>query len=217
MVTKIIDVPLPPELEKFLSEPVCISLPQPGTLSVQLPTGGSIKGLVDVTKSIPDDCSLSFSLVLPMLTFLGNFECLFKLLKLITPLIDVVKGLGPPPDLPKLGKAIPDFLEAAEELAPCLAIPTPVAMAPFVRDLLCLIIKLLNCVVGLLKTIMSVLGDLALQIQSAQACRQLGVAGGARMCGTECADIGPARILGARPRHAVALVGRAVSRHCGRT
>ena len=29
-------------------------------------------------------------------------------------------------------------------------------MIPFVRDLLCLIIKLLNCVVGLLKTIMSV-------------------------------------------------------------
>jgi hypothetical protein len=93
LVTKTIDVPLPPELEKFLSEPVCIPLPQPGKLSIQLPTGGTIKGLVDVTKAIPDDCSLSFSLVLPMLTFLGNFECLFKLLKLIKPLIDIITRL----------------------------------------------------------------------------------------------------------------------------
>jgi hypothetical protein len=168
LVTKTIDVPLPPELEKFLSEPVCIPLPQPGKLSVQLPTGGSIKGLVDVTKSIPDDCSLSFSLVLPMLTFLGNFECLFKLLKLIKPLIDIITGLTKVPPAPPV-QAVKDFAVAAKELAPCLLVPTPAAIIPFVRDLLCLIIKLLSCVVGLLRSIMSVLGGLALQIQSAQA------------------------------------------------
>ena len=169
MVTKTIDVPLPPDSRSSCPSRCVYRCRSPGSSPYSLPTGGSIKGLVDVTKGIPDDCSLSFSLVLPMLTFLGNFECLFKLLKLITPLIDVVKGLGPPPDLIKLGGAIPKFVEAAEELAPCLLVPTPAAMIPFVRDLLCLIIKLLNCVVGLLRTIMGVIGGLALQIQSAQA------------------------------------------------
>jgi hypothetical protein len=38
-----------------------------------------------------------------------------------------------------------------------------------VRDLLCMIIKLLNCVVGMLKSIVAVLGPLALQIESARA------------------------------------------------
>jgi hypothetical protein len=169
MTTKTIDIPLPPELEELLKQPVCVPLPEPGKAQITLPTGGTIKGLVDVTKGIPDDCSLTFSLVLPMLTFLGNFECLFKILKLIQPLIDVVKGLGPPPDPIKLGSAIPNFLKAAEELTPCLLVPTPAAMVPFVRDLLCLVIKLLNCIVGLLKSITGVLGGLALQIQSAQA------------------------------------------------
>jgi hypothetical protein len=169
MTTKTVEIPLPPELEQFLKEPICVPLPEPGKAQVTLPSGGSIKGLVDVTKGIPDDCSLSFSLLLPMLTFLGNFDCLFRILKLVQPLIDVVKGLGPPPDPIKLGGAIPKFLQAAEDLAPCLLVPTPAAMIPFVRDILCLIIKLLNCVVGMMKSILGVLGGLALQIQSAQA------------------------------------------------
>jgi hypothetical protein len=168
MATKTIDIPLPPELEEFLKKPVCVTLPQPGKVKITLPTGGEIKGLVDVTKGIPDDCSLTFSLVLPMLTFLGNFECLFKLLKLIKPLIDIITGLTKVPPAPPV-QAVTDFAKAAEELLPCLLVPTPANMVPFVRDLLCLIIKLLNCIVGLLKSIIAVLGSLTLQIQSAQA------------------------------------------------
>jgi hypothetical protein len=164
-----IDITLPAHVEELLKAPVCVKLPQPGKAKITLPTGGEIKGLVDVTKGIPDDCSMTFSLVLPMLTFLGNFECLFKVLKLIQPPIDVVKALGPPPDLIKLGSAIPKFIQAADDLIPCLLVPTPANMIPFVRDLLCMIIKLLNCVVGMLKSIVAVLGPLALQIESARA------------------------------------------------
>lgn len=167
MATTTIDIPLPANVEEFLKAPVCVKLPQPGKAKITLPTGGEIKGLVDVTKGIPDDCSMTFSLVLPMLTFLGNFECLFKILKLIQPLIDVVKGLAPPDPI-KLGSAVPKFLQAAEDLVPCLLVPTPANMIPFVRDLLCMIIKLLNCVVGMLKSIIAVLGPLALQIESAR-------------------------------------------------
>lgn len=169
MSTHRIDIPLPPELQDLLQQPVCVPLPQPGKVQITLPTGGSIKGLVDARNGIPDDCALSFSLVLPLLTFLGNFECLFKVLKLIEPLIDVVKSLGPPPDPIKLGESIPKFLAAAKDLVPCLLVPTPAAMIPFVRDILCLIIKLLSCIVGQLKSIMNVMGGLAIQIQSAEA------------------------------------------------
>lgn len=169
MSTSRIDISLPPELQDLVQAPVCVPLPQPGKMQITLPTGGAIKGIADASKGIPDDCALSFSLVLPLLTFLGNFECLFKVLKLIEPLIDVVKSLGPPPDPLKLPEAIKKFLEAATDLAPCLLVPTPAAMIPFVRDILCLVIKLLNCIVGQLKSIMGVMGGLALQLQSAEA------------------------------------------------
>lgn len=164
MATHSIDVPLPPELGEYLSKPICIPMPKPGKAQITLPSGGSLKGVVDITKGIPDDCSLSFSLVLQLAPMLASIECLLKVLKLLKPLIDVVNGLPTPPV-----KALKDFAEAAVDLAPCLAIPTPVAMIPFVRDILCLIIKLLSCIVAQLKSIMSVLGGLSLQIQSAQA------------------------------------------------
>jgi hypothetical protein len=163
-----IEVPLPESLQKVLAAPICVPLPKPGKAEIHLPTGGTLKGIVDITKGIPDDCSLNFSLILQLAPLLASIECLVKVLQLIKPLIDVVKGLGPPPDLIKLGNAIPEFLKAAEALLPCLAVPTPVVMIPFVRDILLLIIKLLNCIVGQLKSILAVMGGLALQISAAR-------------------------------------------------
>ena len=163
-----IEVPLPESLQKALQKPICIPLPKPGSAQIQLPTGGTLKGIVDITKGIPDDCSLNFSLVLQLAPVMASIECLVKVLKLIKPLIDVVKALGPP-DPPTLIKVVPEFLQAAEAVLPCLAVPTPAVMIPFVRDILLLIIKLLKCIVGQLKSILAVMGGLALQISSAQA------------------------------------------------
>jgi hypothetical protein len=163
-----IKVPLPPKLEKALQTPICITLPKPGKAEIHLPTGGTLKGVVDITKGIPDDCSLNFSLILQLAPVMASIECLVKVLKVIKPLIDVIKALGPP-DPPTLIKVVPEFVKAAEELLPCLAVPTPLVMIPFVRDILLLIIKILNCVIGQLKTIISLLNALSLQIGAAQA------------------------------------------------
>jgi hypothetical protein len=169
MATKTIDVELPPALAKLVEKPVCIPMPKVGKAELTLPSGGKLKGVVDITKGIPDDCSLNFSLVLQLAPFMASIECLVKVLKLIKPLIDVVKSLGPPPDPVKLPKAIKDFLDAAKDLAPCLLIPTPANMVPFVRDILLLIIKLLKCLTQQLKSIVNLMGGLALQISSAQS------------------------------------------------
>src|SRR4051794_41004299 len=157
-----IDIPLPPELEEFLKAPKCISLPGPAKVEINLPTGGKIKGIVDISKAVPDDCSMIFSLVLQLAPFLASIECLMKLMKLIQPLIDVIKGLGPPPDLIKLGGAIPKFIEASTEVMPCVLNLTGLGIPLFVKDLLCLLIKLLNCITGLLKSILNVMGGIAL-------------------------------------------------------
>jgi hypothetical protein len=164
-----IDIPLPPDLEEFLAKPKCLELPGPGKVEINLPTGGTLKGIADITKAIPDDCSLIFSLALQLGPFLASIECLMKLMKLIQPLIDVITGLGPPPDLPKLGQAIPKFLDATKEVMPCVLNLTGLGIPIFVKDLLCLLAKLLTCIVQQLRSIMNVMGGLALQINSAQA------------------------------------------------
>lgn len=166
-----IDIPLPVDIKKLFDLPPCedIKLPEPSPLKITLPTGGSINALTDISKGIPNDCSMIFNLMLQISPFLAATECLFKLLGLIAPLIDVVKALGPPPDPIKLGTAIPKFLKAAADLAPCLLVVTGAPLIPFLRDLLCLIIKALNCFLGQMKTLLGVMRGISLQLDAATA------------------------------------------------
>lgn len=157
-----IDIEVPPELAALFALPACvdIQLPKPEPLSVQLPTGGSLKAFTDISKGIPTDCSMTFSLLLQIAPLLASMDCLLKILKLLKPLVDVIKGLPFPPV-----KAISDFVEAAAELVPCFSIPATIP--PFVKDILCLILKVLQCVVGQLKSIVEIMSGLQLQLKIA--------------------------------------------------
>src|SRR5262249_47811146 len=160
-----IDIPVPVDLAQMFDLPPCdeIKLPGPAPLSIQLPTGGSIKALADMSKAIPNDCALTFSLMLQIMPLLANLECILKILKLLKPLIDIVKGLPMPPV-----KALQEFAKAAVDLAPCLLIPTPANMIPFVRDILCLILKLLKCFLAQMKTLIGLMGGLSLSLNAAK-------------------------------------------------
>lgn len=159
-----IDIPVSVDLQSMFELPACeeIKLPQPGTLSIQLPTGGALKSFTDVSKGIPTDCSLTFSLLVQIAPLLASMDCLLKILKLLKPLIDVIQGLPFPPV-----DAIKKFVEAAADLAPCLTIPTPAAIIPFVKDILCLILKVMQCLVGQLKSIVNIMSGLQLQLKAA--------------------------------------------------
>jgi hypothetical protein len=166
-----IDIPLKADVRALLNIPECefLRLPLPSPTKVQLPTGATLKAFTDISKGIPTDCAMSFNLLVQLAPLLASMECLIKILKLIKPLIDVVGSLGPPPDPIKLPKAITDFTKAAADLAPCLLIPTPANMIPFIRDLLCLILKMLKCFRDELKTILGVMTGLTLQLNLAEA------------------------------------------------
>jgi hypothetical protein len=163
-----IDIRLPQAIQDQLTIPACIdlSLPKPSLPQIRLPTGGTIKGIADLTKGIPSDCSLNFSLALQLAPIMASIECLVKLLALIKPLIDVIKAL---PDPIKIAAAVPDFLKAAEALAPCLLVPTPLAMIPFVKDILSLLIALLRCLIQQLRSIVELMNGLELSIAGATA------------------------------------------------
>jgi hypothetical protein len=166
-----IDIPISADLQALLDLPPCdeLKLPAPSPLKITLPTGGSLQAFTDISKGIPTDCSMIFNLMVQIAPFLAATECLFKLLALIGPLVDVVKGIGPPPDPIKLGKAIPKFLKAAADLAPCLLVTTGAPLIPFLRDLLCLIIKALKCFLGQMTSLLRLMKSISNQLSLARA------------------------------------------------
>ena len=160
-----VEMQLPEALREFLKKPRCaeISLPEPGRVSLNLPTGGTINGIGDVTKGIPTDCSLNVSLLLQLGPILANLECFIRLLKLIKPLIDVIKGLPFPPV-----KAIMDFGEAATDVGECIVkFTTPAGMLPFVKDILCLIIRILRCMLDQMESLMAMMEKLSIDFAAA--------------------------------------------------
>ncbi|MEX2500622.1 MAG: hypothetical protein WD397_17285 [Wenzhouxiangellaceae bacterium] len=165
-MTTNIDIALREDLQEALKQPACldVSLPKPSNVSVTLPNGGRIKGIADITKGIPSDCSLSFSLMMQMGPIMANMECLIKILKLVKPLTDVINGLPFPP-----AKAIVEFGEAAKPAIECVVSMVGGGIPLFVRDLLCLTIKLLNCMIGQMKSLLALLGRLQLRIDAAEA------------------------------------------------
>jgi hypothetical protein len=160
-----IEVGLGEEIAAFLAKPRCvdIALPEPGKVKLSLPTGGTIKGVNFDPNVIPTDCSLNLSLLLQLGPILANLECFIRVLKLIKPLIDVIKGLPFPPV-----EAIFKFGEAAAEVAECIvSFTTPLGMIPFVKDILLLIIRMLKCLVSALKSIIGVMEKLSLDMLAA--------------------------------------------------
>jgi hypothetical protein len=158
-----VDIPVPESLREALSAPICLdlSLPKPQKLTIQLPSGAALTSLSNIGQNIPNDCSLTFSLMLQIMPMMASMACVLKILKLLKPLSDAVTS---PPPTPKL---IGDIVKAVADLAPCFLMLTPAGMIPFVRDVLCLILKILNCLIGQLKTIGNLLDGLAITLEDA--------------------------------------------------
>lgn len=162
-----IDIDVSADLQKALDLPPCeaLRLPMPEPLKITLPTGGSIQALADLSKGVPSDCALSFSLMLQVSPFLAAIDCPLKMLKLLKPLVDIIDSLSKlQPPSPEL---IGDFTKAAADLAPCFLAATPVPWIPFICDLLKLIRAVLSCLVESMETLVALFGGLSLQVAAA--------------------------------------------------
>lgn len=164
------EIPIPDDLKKLFEIPTCamVALPKAEKLELRLPNGATLTAIPDVAKGIPSDCSLVANLFIQLAPFLASIECLLKVLALIKPLIDVVKGLAPPDPI-KLAQAVPEFLEAAKGIVGCLGMLIPgVTIFNFIKDLLNLIIKLMLCLIDQLETILGMMQGIELRLDDAQ-------------------------------------------------
>ncbi len=162
------DIKVSPDLQKMFDLPECasISIPPPKPLKVQLPGGGTLKAFADLSKGVPTDCALTFSLLMQLGPFLASIECVVKVLKLVKTVVDVLKSVTNP--IPLIS-AIPKIVAAAEPVLNCALSFTPAGLLPFIRDLLCLIRKVLNCFLGQMQSVLRILEQTTLQINIAQA------------------------------------------------
>ena len=168
-----IDITLRKDIADALNPPVphslCIPFP-PKPAQLRFPGGAQLQGIGNVSEKIPDDCTLTFSLFAQLGPLLGNFKCIFDILSLLAPLIEIIGGLAKVPPQPPSPKVLQDFGEAAAEVAKCVAqFTTPLGLAQFVVDILDLILKILSCVIDALKSALSLLTSISLDLASAQA------------------------------------------------
>src|SRR5437764_8552329 len=107
--------------------------------SIAAPAGGRLVGFPDLTIETAE-CSTVTNLQTQVAAFIASFSCQLKVLQLLKPLIEVIRALPKPP-----ARALQEFSKAAADLAPLLLLSTPAGVLPFLRDLLCLEMKSLNC------------------------------------------------------------------------
>jgi hypothetical protein len=116
--------------------------------AIQIPGGGELLGFIN-SHSSSSECLAITNLQSQVAPLIASMSCQLKMLKLFKPLIEVIRGLPSPPV-----QALEEFSSAALELAPCLATATPSGILPFLRDLLCVEIKSLNCLLHNLQDVM---------------------------------------------------------------
>jgi hypothetical protein len=165
-----LDIKVNADLQELFNLPLCadIRLPKPSPLKINLPLGGAMQAMSDISKGIPNDCSLTFSLMVQIAPFLASIECLLRILKLIKPLIDIINGLTKVPPSPPV-KAIQEFAAAVPPVIECIPIPPFTNILLFIRDLLCLILKILKCFLDQMKSILKIMGGIQIQLNLATA------------------------------------------------
>src|SRR5438552_3762190 len=96
-----LDIKVSADVQGMFDLPSCasISLPPPRPIKVSLPGGGTLSSFSDLSKGVPTDCAMTFSLLMQIGPFLGSIECLVKVLKLVQTVVDVLKSVSSPFDL----------------------------------------------------------------------------------------------------------------------
>jgi hypothetical protein len=162
-----IDIPVNQDLQDALNVLSCDVTGITGSTlpGITTPMGFELPALRNLGASIPDDCALTFSLTLQLMPFMASIACLLRILALLKPLINIISGLPKPPG----PGDITDFAKAADDLIEhCIVMISPIALLPFIRDILCFIRSVCNCLATNLQSVQTLMSNLQLRIEQAQ-------------------------------------------------
>jgi hypothetical protein len=125
-------------------ETICVPFPKPRSLKIQMPFGGSLNSVVDISKGLPTDCTLVHGLMLQLSPALASMECFLKVLKFIKAIDDLKNDI--PPDPAKI-------VQAAAGVASCFVVFDNIPK--MIIDILKLIIAYLKCIIEAVRSILA--------------------------------------------------------------
>jgi hypothetical protein len=115
----------------------CVSIPNLKPMTINLPFGGQLTSLVDISKGPPTDCTLVHGLMLQLGPALSGLECFLKLAKIISALSSVSPtNLGA---LADVANSALDFVQTC--------VPIPIKFACTILDVLKLLVAYLKCLI----------------------------------------------------------------------
>jgi hypothetical protein len=132
----------------------CVDLPTIEIPNLTLIGGAELKGFLDFSAGTPTDCKLTFNLLLQLAPLLASMACLLKVLDVIGKLKSFVEAV-PSIDPSKIGKAVPDLIEAIDKLSGCIpGLPKfNFSAALMIKGMLQLVIKFLLCFITQLESL----------------------------------------------------------------
>jgi hypothetical protein len=144
----------------------------PEQRTIQLPTGASLTGAVELPKGLDEQCKVAFNLMLQLGPFLASIQCLVQVLKFVHDIIqvaqDVQTKLATPPDLPGIVNDIGKVVDDGNKMLKCFSWAIPgVPLICFVKDMLTMIHDFIACVLELLDSVLQ--QQLQIHIQMADA------------------------------------------------
>lgn len=124
-----------------IEKPPCIDLPKLEPIVVPLPFGGELRSIANIGAP-PSDCALIHSLMLQITPLLASMACMFKALKVIADLKEVITDTPP---FVNAG-AVPTLLGDIGKLAPCFGfISDPCLIVRMVAAIILMVVKYISC------------------------------------------------------------------------
>jgi hypothetical protein len=139
--------------------------PAPQSRSITIPGGGNLTATANLPAMLPDQCTVSFNLMLQLGPFLGATECLVNVLKLLESIVGFAQAA------PNLKDMVDKAVEVGERFDPvlkCITAWSPVGICPFIKDVLTMIADALECVLELLDSVVSQQAELNVKLADAE-------------------------------------------------
>jgi hypothetical protein len=135
----------------------------PSEIKVKLPFG-ELKGLHDFSQGIPSDCTVTFNLLLQLPPLLASLTCPLRVLNVIAKLKDVASATNPI----DLIKALPNLLDAINQMSECLPPKIYLEFYCTIKDILLLILNFLKCLLDEMKSILNLRINISISEKEAE-------------------------------------------------
>lgn len=123
----------------------CSVIPRAAPITIPTPFGVELQTITDLSKGIPNDCSIVHSLMLQLTPMLAGFSCVLKILGVVGKL----QGFAQNP----LGNAGP-LLKALGDASDCIGLPiNPKPWIDMIKGILQTILAFLGCLIQAFESI----------------------------------------------------------------